>query len=240
MANDPLTGQDVIDMINGRLAGYQNAVDSAVLLDFANEAKDQIWLIIKALQDEYFQVISQASDSNAAHYFAPLNVSSRAYNLPSDFREIRFVEVVTPGFTDLKFEYRSPTSSDFRIARQAANENASPIPNQNLYLYAITGKNQFILADYPPGTVTLNLWYTRSLPDFEAADPIDEILFPYSKAIATYAVKGILLSTQDVQQWNAWKSDWRDTVIQIAEGASDRNEADPIFVEGFMEGDDAC
>lgn len=238
MPVDSLVGQDVIDLTNARLSGYQNAVSQDDLLGFINEAKDTVWSILKALNEQYFLIFSQATVSLDHYYFAPLSTSVREYTLPADFREIKFIECTTEGFSGVKFVYREPTDEDFRSARRGANDGNAPTVNPDTMLYTIIGKNQFVLAEYPPATVTLKLWYIRSLPDFEASDPVDEILYPYSKKIADYAAKRVLLATQDIAMFSAYAAQWREDVIEVAQGAGPRNQADAQFVQGLFEGDD--
>lgn len=239
MAKNSLIGSDLIDIANDLLAGYQNAVDSRQLLTYLNEGKDEVWTILKANNDGLFETMSQSTDSTADYYFAPLTSDSREYTLPPDFREIKFIECLTANYTDLAFVYRKPTDEGFRRARIAASETSSPTPNQTTFLYTIIGKDQFVLADYPPTTLNVVLWYTRSLPDFEASDTIDEILFPFSKKIASYAAKLAMLGVQDSGQFAAWQQQWRESVITMAQGAAPRNEADAEFVQGIDEESDS-
>lgn len=239
MAVDELIGQDLITLANARLAGYQNAVSQDDLLGFLNEAKDSVWAILKALNDEYFLQFSQSTNAAASYYFAPLTTAAREYDLPGDFREIKFIECLTAGFTGIKFMYRDPIDEEFRATRRGANDTSSNSnPNPDVILYTIVGKNQFVLADYPPTTLRAILWYIRSLPDFEASDAIDQILFPYSKKIADYAAKRVLLSNQDLPAFQAWSVQWREDVIEVAQGAGPRNQADPEFAQGLFEGED--
>jgi len=239
MAVDQLNGQDIIDLANARLAGYANAVSQDDLLGFLNEAKDAVWNVLRGLEDEYFVTPSQATQSSESYYFPALSPTVREYNLPTDLREIKFIECTTSGFTGLQFVFRAITDEDFRSLRRAANEGTVAITNNpDTILYTVVGKKTIVFADFPPAALTLTIWYVRSIPDFEAADPVDEILFPYSKKIASYAAKAIMLATQDPVQFQMWSSKWREDVIEIAQGADGRNGSDPVFVQGMCEGDD--
>lgn len=228
--------QSLIDLANSELAGYQNAVDSTALNSFLNEGKDEVWAALKQLNDEYFLAFSQATVPTDPFYFAPLNTTNREYDLPDDFREIKFVEVLTADFTNAQFVYKDVTDPNFRTARQLANANGATSNTNNLFFqYTIVGKNKFVTADFMPATLTLKLWYIRSLPDYEPSDEVDEILFPYTKKICTYAVRKALLSTQDQSMWAAWKQEWRDGIISVTSTAAPRNSADPQFSFGFCE-----
>lgn len=233
MAPRTLVGQDLIDLANDLMAGYQNGVDSRALLSYLNMGKDEVWALIKTLKDEFFQKVSQSTDSTADFYFPPLTPGVREYTLPSDLHSIDFIECLTANYTSAKFVYRKPTDPDFRAARMAATADPTSTAQPNVFLYTIVGKDQFMLADYVPTTLTISLWYTRSLADFEASDEIDEIVFPFGKKIAEFAVKYAMLGLQDQAQFAAWKGEWRDSVIGLMQGAAPRNESDPTFVADF-------
>ena len=235
MAVPTVTGQVLIDMTNDLLAGYQNGVDSRALLTYLNLAKDEVWSVTKELHDEYFQVFSQNTDSTADYYFPALNTTTRNYTLPSDLRSIEFIECTTPGFQGTTFTYAKLNSPQFREERKASNEAVGPDVNNNVrsYTYTIAGKNQFVLAAYPAAALDVVLWYTRALPDFEASDVVDEILFPFSKKLAEFAAKRAMLADQDPGQFAAWKSEWRDSLINLVQAEGTRNDADPQFARDF-------
>jgi hypothetical protein len=224
-------------MLNDHLGGYQGSIDTRQAMTFLNEGKDEVWMILKTLNEQYFIVPSQATDSSADYYFGPLSNTVRQYTLPEDFREMKFIEVITQGYTDLRFIYTNLINEGFRRQRESANDSLTPEPNQEQFLYTIIGKDQFVMADFPPTTITLTLWYVRGLPDFEMSDQVTEILFPYLKKIAMYASKLAMASDMDQNQWNIWKTEWKDSVIQICQGGAPRNQSDALFVESSGDGD---
>lgn len=236
MAVPVLTGQDLINMANDLLAGYQNGVDSRALLTYLNLAKDEVWAVTKELHDEYFQVFSQATNSAADFYFPALNTTTRNYTLPEDLRSIEFIEVTTPGFEETEFVFANLNTPQFRDERKASNQAQGPDPNNNVnkYTYSIAGKNQFVMAAYPAAPMTLILWYTRALPDFEMSDTLDEILFPFNKKLAEYAVKLAMGGNQDPGQFAIWSKDWRESLINLVQASGERNDADPQFVQDFF------
>jgi len=235
MAVPTVSGQTLLDLTNDLLAGYSNGVDSRALLSYLNLAKDEVWAVTKELHDEYFQVFSQNTNASADYYFPVLSTSTRSYTLPADLRSIEFIECQTAGFEGTEFIYAKLNSPEFRAERQASNAAQGPDTNNNVrkYHYTIAGKNQFVLASYPAAALSIILWYTRALPDFEASDVIDEILFPFSKKLAEYAAKRVMLADQDSSQFSLWKSEWRDSLINLVQSEGTRNDADPLFVQDF-------
>lgn len=239
-----LTGQDLIDGTNSRLAGYQNAIDPDGLLSFLNEAKDEIWALLKNLHTEYFESSSQNVNSALVNFFPldqfgstlpnnTLQTNVRQYTLPSDLREIKFIEVTTKGYEQTSFVYRGIDTEDFRAARKSANVDPTLTPSTE-YFYTISGKNQFVMAQFPEAPFSLTLWYIRSLPDFTATDSIDEILFPYSKKMMDYSVKKAMLALQDPAQFQAWQVQWREDIHTVETSASPRNQADAEYVQDFL------
>lgn len=238
MSVPQITGQFLVDMTNDLLAGYANGVDSRALMTFLNMGKDEVWEVTKELHDEYFQVFSQSTSPTSDYYFPVLNTATRSYTLPADLRSIEFIEVTSATFCGNEFVYAKLNSPEFREERRSSNALGGPDTNnnRNKFLYSIAGKDQFVMASYPPANLTLVLWYTRALPDFEASDVVSEILFPFSKKLAEYAAKRVMLADQDAGQFAAWRTEWRDSLINLVQSSSSRNDADPQFVEDF-EGD---
>lgn len=238
MAVPTVTGQDLVNMTNDLLGGYANGVDSRALLTFLNEAKDEVWSVTKELHEEYYQVLSQSTNSAADFYFPALSTGTRNYTLPADLRSIEYVEVTTPSYQGTDFVYAKLNSPEFRESRKASNAQGGPDTNSNIgrYIYTIAGKNQFILASYPAANLALTLYYTRALPDFETSDLVDEILFPFSKKLAEYAAQRAMLSLQDSSQFAMWKASWRDSLINLVQGSGTRNDADATFVADFEGG----
>src|SRR5690349_20818306 len=102
-----ITGQDLLDQVNGKVGAYANVLDSENVMKFINEGKDAVWSILKNLDDDYFNTSSQATDNTQNNYFATLVLGQRQYTLPADFKEIRFIEASAPsGYGDTKFIYK--------------------------------------------------------------------------------------------------------------------------------------
>lgn len=231
-----ITGQTLVDMTNDLLAGYSNAVDSRAMLTYLNMGKDVIWEVTKELHEEYFQVPSQSTNAAADFYFPALSTATRSYTLPADLRSIEYIEVATPSYGGVEFVYAKLNSPQFRDERRASNALGGPDTTSTVgkYVYTIAGKNQFVMASYPAVNLTLTLWYTRALPDFETSDTLDEILFPFSKKLAEYAAQKAMLSVQDAGQFASWERTWRESLINLVQSEGARNDADATFVQDFQ------
>jgi len=239
-----ITGQFLIDLTNDNLAGYANSVSDRQLLSHLNEAKDEVWTLLKSLQDEDFLQTSQNTDSTQLNYFpkdingnplanGALSTTLRDYTLPADFREIKFIEVTLKGYEQTVFVFKEVNSEDWKTARRSANVDPTLTPTIE-YFYTIRNKKIFSLAQFPEVPFTLTLWYTQSLPDFEAGDVISSILDPYNKKMATYAAKKSMIGTQDPSQFALWTSQWKEDIISITTGSAPTNQSDAKYVEDFL------
>lgn len=239
MAYD-LSGQNLVNLVQTKLGGRANAVTSDQILSFLNEGKDEVWGILKQQQQNLFVVESQSTDSTKPYYFPALSTTVREYALPFDTRDILFIEVLAPtGFEFVKFTRRSILHPDFRDARRGstafnAQGATTPLNGVGEYFYDIAGKNTMVLAQYPEIALTLIIWFVRTIPDITvgATAPIDEIIYPFHKKIADYAVMGIMMR-ESPDAFGVWKSQWKDDVVGMTQSVT-RNSADPIYVADFL------
>lgn len=234
-----ITGQDVASLITKSLGGYANAVDQDFLYSALNEGKNEIWMILKELKVNYFAVSSQNTDSNADYYFPQLSQSSRQYTLPIDFSEMRFLEVLDVGYEDIRFEYRPFSSVDYQEARRGSTNEptgSGSAASRAVYYWDIIGKNQLVLAQYPEINFNLIIWYVRIIPDVDAGDALDEVLYPYVQKIAEYATQKLTLALQDQVLTQEWRDQFKASVVRLAQAAGSRQSANPVFVidyEGY-------
>lgn len=230
-----MTGAELLELCNGRLAGYQNAIEPSTLMSYLNSAKDELWSTLKELDKEYFMQVSQNTDSAQTTYFPNLTPASREYTLPSDCRDIEFIECLTPGYETANFVFVEMNSEEFKQLRRAGGiSGQTSTVSPFCFLYTVIGKDQFVLAQYPPATLRLRLWYIKALADFEAGDVIDEILTPFSKSLADFGAQKAMLSLQDATQFTLWVSDWKRQIITLTQGAGDRDSSGALFVEDFI------
>src|ERR1700720_4171105 len=83
-----LRGSDIVAMVQDRLGGYANALNENVILDVINEGKDEVWSILKNLNENYFQSSTRYDDATQTNYFGPITPKEREYALPVDFRAV--------------------------------------------------------------------------------------------------------------------------------------------------------
>lgn len=229
-----MTGQELVKLTQNKLAGYANVASVQSLLGHLNEAKDEVWKVLKSLDDQHFVTHTQSTDDTALDYFPALSPDAREYDLPADFREMKFIEVVAPQNEEsVEFVFRKINHPDFVHARRSSTLDQHADVGSS-YFYTITGDKpqRFVLAQWPEKAYGLRIWYVRSLPDFNLTDDVTQIISPYDRKIADYAAKRVMLAN-DLTRFEAWRTEWREDVMTMAETAGPRNQADAVYVQDF-------
>jgi hypothetical protein len=234
-----LTGSDLIQMMTDRMGGYANAMTADVMLDLLNEGKDKLWSILKVLNESFFHTSSQSTDPTKVNYFGSFIPLVREYQLPGDFRAIRFIECTTPGFATVRFVKTLMTDPAWQFARRNANDpSTQPIGTAQFEFYydiveSPNGGFELIFAQNFAIQIQATLWYIRGIPDFEAGDTINQIIRPYSKKIVTFAVKKAMCILQDEPMSALWEQDWQKDITETAQTAGSINQADPRYCVDF-------
>jgi hypothetical protein len=185
---------------------------------------------------DYFSDSTQNVDNSKDDFFVQLTTGTREYNLPTNCRELRFIESTTPGLEDRVFELRKFDDPVFAVSRRQATANGpgsggssgSIIGN---YKYAVFG-NQIILADFPEATMTVKCWYIASIDDIGVGD-IPAILHPFNKKIVDYAAMRAILSTQNENLSSSWLEAWKESVRTLAISVGGRSSTNPIFISDY-------
>lgn len=233
MAN-VMTEDELKQAIGAALGGYAGAVSASPdLLDFAiKEAASKVWSLIKGLKENYFVGYSQSVTTTADDYFPVLSTTVREYNLPPDFAEMRYIEVLTSGYEYVRFVYRPMHHVDFQDARRGATQQSS-FYSADTYWYDIVGKRTMVLAQYPEANMTLRIWYVKELAPILTNGDLSDVFYPFALKMASYAARWILLTLQDIPMSEAWYKQWTNDVQEIAAEASARQSADAEFVQDF-------
>jgi hypothetical protein len=232
-----LAGSDLIQMMTDRLGGYANAMTADVMLDLLNEGKDKVWTILKSLNESFFHASSQSTDSTKVNFFGSFVPNVREYQLPGDFRAMRFIECTTSGYASARFVKTVMTDPAWQQARRAANDPSISAATQFEFYYDIVespaGGFEMVFAQNFAVQLQCTVWYIRGLPDFEAGDSINQVIRPYCKSIVTFAVEKAMKVLQDESMSAQWESDWRQDIIGTAQGAGPINQSDARYVQDF-------
>lgn len=230
-----LSGQNLLDSLRIRMGGLSNAFTTDQYFSFLNEGKDEVWAIVRSLELDYFADSSQPTDNTKDDFFLQLSTTVREYDLPTNLREVRFIECTTQDFQDREFTYRDISHPDFkRIRREsdALGSNSGVNAFTDHYIYTIFG-TQLILAQFPEANLNITIWYIKAIDDI-SVDDFPEILFPFNKKIVDYAAKKATLAAQNLEMEAAWKDDWAESIRLLAISAGQRQAADPQFIADYF------
>lgn len=236
MSDNPqdYTGQQVVDQALSRLGGYANAVDPVDMLGFINEGKNELWSYLKGLRQDYFGKYSQNSDDAKGDYFGDLSISVREYPLPNEAREIKAIEITTPGFEQVIFSFKDMSHPMFREARLSANASGAGSGAQvDEYLYDQIGTN-LVLAQYPSQAMSARVWYIAAIPDLELDEAAVTFLFPFFQKLANFGAKRATLGLRDSVGFQNWAEEWKKDLQSVMAGAATRNIAEPVFAQEFL------
>jgi hypothetical protein len=239
MSNPTLSGQDLLDDLRTELGVLANAFTVDQQLLFLNKGVQEVWSIVQSLGLDYFADSTQNTDNTKDDFFVQLTTNVREYNLPTNCRELRFIECTTAGFEDRVFELRKFDDPLFAVARKQATAQGSSggggatsgsiIGN---YYYAVFG-NQIVLAQYPEATLTAKCWYIASIDNITDATTIPAILHPFNVKIVDYAAERAILSTQNESLSVSWMEEWKDSVKTLAMSVGGRSSTNPVFIADY-------
>ena len=237
-----LSGQEIVDRIRVRLGSLSNAFSVEELLSFAEEGTQEVWGVLKSFDQEYFGVPSQDNDTSSTEdFFADLSTTKREYDLPPGCRELRGIEVLTPGYESLTFGYRTFDNPEFVAIRKnstASGAGSGPYFNDFLYpnkeyLYAVFG-NQMVLAQYPETALNIRLWYIKGLGFLSVNTRLSDILYPFAGKIVDFAVQKAMISTREIPMTEEWLKSWKGSVLYLAEVSSPRSSTGPQFIIDYV------
>lgn len=230
------TGGELVDGALARLGGYANAIDPVDMLEFINEGKNELWGYLKGVRADYFGRFSQRVTATDDDYFPDLVPGTREYELPPACREVKTIEVTTPGYETVQFEHADMSSPQFKDARQEANAAGSSSGGTGgpvVYYWDVFG-TQFVMAQYPETTMAVKLGFIEAIPDIELSEQVAKILFPFLSKLKTYGAKRASLGLRDMSLFEAWRQQWKEDLQSTLTAAATRQIADSQFAEEFL------
>lgn len=235
---------DLLSILNDELHGKKNAFPDTQKIRHLNKATDELWKIMKVVHGGYFLT------NNAPGLV--LDTVNTDFLLPSDFSEIRLIEVTNPvDYVGIDVIQMPMTSALFKNERQsfrafqtvATADSVLAIPGQlNYDIYGPDAMNQMhLLFSRPaPVPITLLLWYVRMAGHFSVPkNPIERlqsVMSPYIWNLCTFAAKSLLKSEgTDQGEFAKWEEQWAKEIDRAMPAAHERATADDQTVEGFVE-----
>jgi hypothetical protein len=229
-----INGQYLLDKTLRKLGGYRNAVDVVDALDAINEAKDEVWAILKATKEDYFATFSQNTDSSLDNYFAALTTNSRKFDLPRNFRQMKGIQINDSGKEEIIFEPRDFADPEFQASYKASSTSTSTAARPT-YFYDIIGVRTLILAQFPEAAFDITIIYIRAVADVDIDEELDEVLFPFTNAIATRAAADLASHTlHDNELGASLYEDWKEQKRSLESSAEQRDISKGRVVQDFQ------
>ena len=232
-----VTGQVIYDEVIIRLGGLSNAFGVNDITSFMSDGLGEVWAVLRSLENDYFMEDTQTATSTADDYFAALTTSTREYDLPTNCREIRAMEVTTTGYETTVFEYRPFSDEEFQQERrQATADGAGSGTRIGKYLFTVVGMKKLILAQFLEAAMTVKVWYVKSLDELTTDTVLTEVVHPFWRKIVDYAVERATLSVREETLSDRWLTRWREDVKTLALSAGPRVTTGPLFIQEYEAG----
>ena len=238
MSNPQVSGQDLIDSLRIKLGLLSNAFTTDMYLEFINDGAQEVWSVVKDLDEDYFGDSSQDTDTSKDDYLIDFSPTTREYNLPTNCREIRAIEVLTSGFENRVFTYKPINNPTYQQARRDSTANGpSGITTTAFfdeYYYTVFG-NQLQLAQFPEAILQAKLWYIAAI-DLISVNDFPSVLFPFNRKIIDFAAQKAMLSMQNLEMTAAWLQTWKESVKTLAMTTGPRSSTNAIYIEDYLGG----
>lgn len=199
------------------------------LYNFINRAKDKVWIEVRKLKADFFVKNLDTDDGSVTLHGESFDTSTLAISvggteitLPHDFHEMKYIEVTTSGYEDVRFYHRDITHPDFR-AKRALTDNQTPTH----FYFDVYGERTLIYT--PKSSVALNLriFYVFKPADVDGSTSLD-MPDPLYLAVEEYATTRAQLKDRD-ETAAVWQQMGNKTVLDCL-GAMTRQIQDPVMV----------
>jgi hypothetical protein len=207
----------------------------AQLNRFINRAKDRVWTEVRKLKEDYFLLTRSSTDGTVVIFsdvydtasFQISNAGTLTYTLPPDHAEMKLIEVITPNYEYVTFEYRDMAHPDFKSARKMTSQFTPEI-----FLFDITGERTLQLAQKSDTALDLRISYIPIVPDMSADTDLLEMPHALYMAVEEFATASALKMDRDPNS-AAWEQTGNASIAR-ALGASARQDQDPEFVQAYL------
>lgn len=205
----------------------------AELLAFANRAKDKVWVEVRKLKgNDFFTKTLASTASNPqtilGETYDPaalqVTVDGTELTLPHDFHELKMLEVITTGHTDVRFYHRDIAHRDFRDAREIA---AGLTPGA--FVFDIYGERTLVYAPKSNVALDTRLFYVYKPADLTTGADALDMPDPLYMAVEEYTTTRAQLKDRD-ELAAVWQQMGNKSVVDCL-GAFTRQTQDAVFVE---------
>lgn len=209
---------------------------NAQLTRFINRAKDYVWMEVKKLKADYFEInrastdgaLTILSESYAASSFQiPASATTFTRTLPPDMSELKRIEVITTDYETVEFTHKDHALPDFRALRTITDTQPP-----HSFLWDVVGERTLVYTPYSDTALDLRLWYVPILADLSADDDTLEMPHPTYLMVEELATSRAQIMDRDTTA-AVWEQLSKKTVAAFFGGHA-RQTQDPEFVESYL------
>lgn len=205
-----------------------------------NRAKDRVWLEIRKLKADFFDVTRSSTDgsvtilgaSYATSSFAIVaSATTRDYTLPPDLAELHLIEVITSGYEYVRFVPRNLSHPDMQGALRMVGTLS---PSQ--FYYALLAANTLRVAPYSATALDLRLTYVAQQADFDPAVTTATLDLPHPTYLAVIEFATAIALKQDRNPDAAAFEASGGNIITTYFGAFARQTQEVEIATSYLEG----
>jgi len=206
------TAQDLLNLLEPKLLGYQDALTPAGLTPATENLARKIHFLNEGWHAAWRALTGIDARANA-HWFAKddtVTVTAGNYdvNLPADFHDMIFVSPADAAYQHIVMKKIGMHQPRFKSDRQSNLGNFLNTDVELYYSVTYGDPGSLRLARSSPGA-DFDIIYRYRLPNITAANTnIDDMPEPYRPPITDYAAAGILNAVHEPELAQHWWNRW--------------------------------
>lgn len=208
----------------------------ARLIAFLNQALHLVWLEVKRLKADYFDVERNSTDGSVTILGESYDCSGFAlasgttrYTLPPDVAELKLIECITSGYEWLRFTFKDLTHPDFRYWR-SVTDSLDP----RGFLVDLTGERTMVIAPKPNRALDLRINYVPILDTLTTGTDTVQVPHPLWLVVLDLATQRAQQMGEASPAFAIWQQSAMLTVRQFM-AAHSRQTQDPEYAVGTFE-----
>ena len=206
------TAQDLLNLLEPKLLGYQDALTPAGLTPATENLARKIHFLNEGWHAAWRALTGIDVRANA-HWFvkdATVTVTANSFdaNLPADFHDLIFIEPTDEAYDHIVFKKIGMHQPRFKSDRESDLGNFLTTDVEVYYSVTYGNPAKLRLARSSPGAA-FNAVYRYSLPNITLSSTvIDDMPAPYRPPITDYAAAGILNAVHEPELARHWWERW--------------------------------
>lgn len=212
------------------------------LVHCLDKAKDRVWLEIRKLKADFFDVTRSSTDGTVTILGSSYNTASfkilagtgtgtRDYALPPDLNELHLIEVITSGYEHVRFYPRNLSHPDMLGALGVTTGTGA-----GAFYYALLAASTLRVAPYSDVALDLRLTYVAQPAAFDPAVTTASLDLPHPTYLAVIEFATATALKQDRNPDAAAFEAGGTNLIATYFGAHARQTQEVEIAQSYLEG----